>query len=70
MSWLGMRVLPSKVMKRAELPKDKALDALFFMGIPPTENVIVFDILKPPKSPLLKYTPHCEQQLQNLLKVS
>lgn len=70
MSWLGIRVLPSRIVNKNDLPKEEPSDSLFYMPLPSTEDVILFDVLKPAKSPLLKYSADCETQLKTLLKVS
>jgi hypothetical protein len=69
MSWLGMRVLPSKMIQKNEIP-EKGADSLFYMTIPDCENVILFEQLRPPRSPLLRFTSDCEKQLTILLKVN
>lgn len=67
MSWLGMRVLPSTIIPRSEL-KSQSPD--FYMDISTSDQVTVFHKLKPPRSPLLRYSKDCELQLEKLLKVS
>ena len=69
MSWLGMRVLPSQIIHQKDIPTDHP-NSLFYMTIPMTENVILFEKLRPPRSPLLRYTKDCEKQLLVLLKVN
>jgi len=70
MSWLGMRVLPSRVIPKDEIPTATESNSLFYMNVPSTDTVILFEKLCPPRSPLLRYTPGCEAQLSVLLKVS
>lgn len=76
MSWLGMRVLPSIVISEQELQAQ--LDGnKHSQKIPPvyirmptsSDEVILFQNLTPPKSPLLRYNPECEEMLEILLKV-
>lgn len=72
MSWLGVRVLPSKVIPESQLPKsqfDENGKPIFYMKIPSKAEVILFANLKPPASPLLRYEADCETELEVLLKV-
>ncbi|CAG7831733.1 unnamed protein product [Allacma fusca] len=71
MSWLGMRVLPSEKVSRSQLEeKLKGLTGRpkFYMELPDVDHIVIFDSLKPPKSPLLRFNRDCEDQLRVLLK--
>jgi endoribonuclease Dicer len=72
MSWLGMRVLPSKSVTEDELNDllRNNLNELFYMRLPSSKEILIFEKLKAPISPLLRYNKDCEQQLETLLKVS
>lgn len=72
MSWLGMRVLPSQNVQRDQLAlklKDSSGNRRFYMDLPGVDYVVLFDRLKPPKSPLLRFSRDCEEKLAVLLKV-
>lgn len=71
MSWLGIRVLPSRLVSQEELDKEKKTKKppVFYMELPCSKQLILFDTLRPPNSPLLRYNPNCESQLNTLLKV-
>lgn len=68
MSWLGMRVLPSQTV-----PKENSAEIIkqaeFYMRLPGSKDVITFESLAPPRSPLLRYSSDCEEKLETLLKV-
>lgn len=81
MSWLGIRVLPSRVVKleeietiKAALTAGKSIDRrhpLFYLEFPGcNKDLILFEHLQPPNSPLLRYNHDCESQLNTLLKVT
>lgn len=76
MSWLGMRVLPSSLINKDEFeetlrqqPDSDQSRSLFYMKVPMSSDVLVFEKLIPPQSPLLRYTADCEGRLETLLKV-
>ena len=74
MSWLGVRVLPSRIIPEEEMPTLKAkaeetCRSIYYMNVPDKPEVILFEGLKPPTSPLLRYEGDCERQLEILLKV-
>jgi len=67
MSWLGMRVLPSKLVTEEQF-KSMPTESVFYMRLP-SDEILLFERLKAPVSPLLRYKEDCEQQLDTLLKV-
>jgi endoribonuclease Dicer len=71
MSWLGIRVLPSKVVTSEEFQKcmSEGKQSPFHMKLTASNEVIMFDALCAPKSPLLRYNVDCEENLITLLKV-
>ncbi|CAL8072692.1 unnamed protein product [Orchesella dallaii] len=76
MSWLGIRVLPSRMVSKEEVEKiQRSIEnekqreqPLFYMQPPDSKDLILFDNLMPPNSPLLRYSKDCEKQLDTLLK--
>ncbi|ODN02294.1 Endoribonuclease Dcr-1 [Orchesella cincta] len=76
MSWLGIRVLPSRLVNKDEVENvkrsietEKTRDQpVFYMQPPDSQNLILFANLQPPNSPLLRYSKDCEIQLNTLLK--
>jgi endoribonuclease Dicer len=75
MSWLGMRVLPSSIISEEDLQTRLKNDSsttqnpLIYLRTPLSQEVILFQKLTPPKSPLLRYDNECEDMLEILLKV-